>query len=127
MPTQPIADRHRQVFDAVFEAVRDQYVRADYGGADWVALGAAYRGVVAAGQTEDEFAQTLRSLLAKLPPDAARYQTRAERLEQETHDQVNYSGIGAFIAFRRAPQPHIVILSVVEDAPAQQAGLLPHD
>jgi carboxyl-terminal processing protease len=83
--------------------------------------------MVVAGQTDDEFAQTLRSLLEKLPAHAASYQTRAERLQQETQDQVTYSGIGAFIAFRRTPQPHVVILSTIEGAPAARAGLLPHD
>jgi carboxyl-terminal processing protease len=126
-PTQSAVDRHLKVFDAVVAAVRDQYVSADFGGVNWSALGEQYRATVAAGQTDDEFAQTLRELLAKLPPHAASYQTRAERLEQEVQDQVTYSGIGAFIAFRRTPQPHVVILSTIEGAPAQRAGLLPHD
>jgi carboxyl-terminal processing protease len=127
VPTRPVAERQLQVFDALFSAVRDQYILADYGGVDWTGLGIQYRAVVAAGQSEEAFAQTLRSLLEKLPPKSASYQTRAERLEQETRDLVNYSGIGAFIAFRRTPQPHIVILSTIEGAPAQRAGLLPHD
>src|SRR6266540_3966865 len=118
VPTQSAAERQLKVFDAVFAAVRDQYVNADFGGVDWNGLGAQYRATVAAGQTDDEFAQTLRSLLEKLPPHAASYQTRAERLEQETQDQVTYSGIGAFIGFRRTPQPHVVILSTIEGAPA---------
>src|SRR5258706_13254107 len=121
VPTQSAVERQLKVFDAVFAAVRDQYVSADFGGVDWTALGAEYRAKVAAGQTDEEFAQALRDLLAKLPPHAASYQTRAERLEQETQDQVTYSGIGAFIAFRRTPQPHIVILSTIESAPAQRA------
>jgi carboxyl-terminal processing protease len=127
VPTRPVSERQLQVFDALFSAVRDQYILGDYGGVDWTGLGVQYRAVVAAGQSEEAFAQTLRSLLEKLPPNSARYQTRAERLEQETRDLVNYSGIGAFIAFRRTPQPHIVILSTIEGAPAERAGLLPHD
>jgi carboxyl-terminal processing protease len=127
VPTQSAVERQLKVFDAVFAAVRDQYVSADFGGVDWTSLGAQYRAMVAAGQTDDEFAQTLRDLLAKLPPHAASYQTRAERLEQETQDQVTYSGIGAFIGFRRTPQPHVIILSTIEGAPAERAGLLPHD
>jgi carboxyl-terminal processing protease len=127
VPTQPVAERQLEVFDALFEAVRDRHVSADFGGTDWVGLGSQYRALIAAGQSDEVFVQTLRSMLEKLPPNTATYQTRAERLEQETRDLVNYSGIGAFIAFRRTPQPHIVILSVVEGAPAQRAGLLPHD
>ena len=42
-PASP-TERQLSVFEAVFKAVRDLYIRADYGGADWSALGTQYRG-----------------------------------------------------------------------------------
>lgn len=127
VPTLAATDRQLKVFDAAWEAVRASYVRADYGGVDWDALGAQYRPRVEAGQSEDEFVATLRAMLAALPNNQASYQTRAERLEQETADTTTYHGIGAFISFRETPAPHVVILAVVENSPAQAAGLKPHD
>jgi C-terminal processing protease CtpA/Prc len=127
VPTQSAAARQLGVFDAAFAAVRDQYVRSDYGGVDWNAIGAQYRTQVAAGLTDDAFAGLMRAMLAKLPPGAASYQTRAERLAQDTGSGTSYSGIGAFIAFRKTPQPHIVILATIEGSPAAAAGLAPHD
>lgn len=127
VPTVAATDRHLKVFDAVWEAVRDDYVRPDYGGVDWEAIGGQYRPQVEAGLTEDAFVATLRAMLAELPNEQAIYQTRAERLELETANTTTYQGIGAFIAFRETPAPHVVILAVVEDAPAERAGLAPHD
>ncbi len=127
-PTQiSPTERQLNVFDAVFKAVRDQYIRADYGGADWSALGTQYRSQVAAGESDDAFAQTMRDMLAKLPAGAASFQTRAERLALDTNTTTSYFGIGAFVSFRKSPQPHIVILSTINDSPAAKAGLQPHD
>ena len=119
--------RQLTVFDAVFAAVRDQYVRADYGGVDWNAIGTQARRVVAAGETDDAFEQTLRALLDRLPQGGASFQTRAERLAFDTSNSASFYGIGAFVSFRPSPQPHIVILSTINDLPAQKAGLQPHD
>ncbi|MCC7362549.1 MAG: PDZ domain-containing protein [Anaerolineales bacterium] len=127
VPTIAATERQLTVFDAAWEAVRDQYVRADYGGVNWDAVRALYRPKMQAGLSDGDFALTLRAMLAALPNNQAVYQTRAERLAQETTDSTTYHGIGAFIAFRQTPAPHVVILAVVEDSPAQRAGLAPHD
>jgi carboxyl-terminal processing protease len=128
---QPTSDssvgRHLRVFETAWTAVRDQYVREDYDGADWEVVGETYRARIESGLAEEAFAQTMRDMLAELPEGKAIFQTRAERLEQETADATQYQGIGAFIAFRDRPQPHVVILSVIRDSPAEQAGLRPHD
>ena len=129
-PTSAASDsnRHLAVFDAVFNDVRDQYVRADFGGVDWSAIGAQYRSQVAAGQTEEAFAQTMREMLAKLPAGGAIFQTRAERLALDTITNTgSYFGIGAYVSYRPSPQPHVVILSTITNSPAAKGGLQPHD
>jgi carboxyl-terminal processing protease len=127
LPTPDPLARHLSVFQLAWEAVRDQYVLADYGGVDWEAVGQKYRARVEAGLTADEFARAMREMLAELPEGAAAYETRAERLEADTTNAQVYYGVGAFIAFRAEPEPHMVILAVVEDSPAAQAGLDAHD
>lgn len=126
-PTAASTERHLSVFEAAWEAVRDQYLLADYGGVDWEAVGEEYRAKIAAGLSEDEFTAAMDAMLATLPDDQALYQTRAERLEEETTDQSVYHGIGAFIGFRETPQPHVVILAVIQESPAEAAGLEAHD
>jgi carboxyl-terminal processing protease len=126
-PTSDATARHLTVFEVMWTAVRDQYVRPDYDGVDWEAVGQMYRAKVEAGLDEATFAESMRAMLAELPEGGASFQTRAERLEQETTDASQYEGIGAFIAFRAAPTPHIVILAVIQDSPAEEAGLQAHD
>ena len=131
-PTQPAAasgdaERQQQIFEAVWEAVRDQHLDPTYGGVDWNAVGEEYRAKISAGLPADEFTQAMRDMLGKLPEGDASYQTRAERLEAESTDASQYQGIGAFIAFRVEPEPHVVILAVVEGSPAETAGLQAHD
>jgi carboxyl-terminal processing protease len=127
VPTTAATQRHLAVFEAAWTAVRDQYVNADFGGGDWEAVGAEYRARIEAGVSEDEFVQAIEAMLGTLPANQAIYQTRAERLEEETTDPTVYHGVGAFIAFREMPQPHVVILAVMGDSPAERAGLEPHD
>lgn len=126
-PTPSAAARQLSVFETIWEAVRDQYVRADYDGVDWEAVGQTYRAQVQAGLSEADFAEAMRAMLAELPPGQAAYQTRAERLEAETSNTSTYQGIGAFISFRATPEPHVVLLSVIQDSPAEKAGLKAHD
>jgi carboxyl-terminal processing protease len=127
IPTVDAVEQQLRVFDSLWAAVRDQYVRDDYHGVDWHGRGDEYRARVMSGQSDEQFVQTLREMLSVLPDDQATYETRAQRLAGETVDRRVYYGIGAFIAFRAEPEPHVVILSIVNDSPAERAGLLPHD
>jgi carboxyl-terminal processing protease len=127
IPTIEPTARQLRVFDAAWEAVNEQYVSADFNGVDWPALGDQYRARVADGLSDDEFAAAMHELLDQLDPQQATFETRSERLEQETADRRTYHGIGAFISFRQEPEPHVVILSVIEDSPAEGAGLEAHD
>jgi carboxyl-terminal processing protease len=127
LPTVSATERQLDVFEAAWTAVRDRYVRPDFDGVDWEAVGDEYRAQIEAGLTADGFVAAMRDMLASLPGTQATYQTRAERLAEETTDTSVYHGIGAFIAFREAPEPHIVILAVISDSPAEEAGLAAHD
>jgi carboxyl-terminal processing protease len=127
VPTSNATERHLRVFQTAWETVRDQYVLPDYGGVDWDAVGENYRTQIETGLSEEEFVATMREMLAELPGSQALYQTRAERLEEETTDQSVYHGIGAFISFREEPEPHVTVLAVVRESPAEDAGLEPHD
>jgi carboxyl-terminal processing protease len=126
-PTPDAAARHLAVFEAIWIAVRDQYARPDYDGVDWNAVGDEYRAKVLTGLSEEGFAQAMRDMLAELPPGQAVFETRAERLEAEATDSSRYEGIGVFYGFRLTPQPHVVVLSLMPESPAESAGLEVHD
>jgi carboxyl-terminal processing protease len=75
----------------------------------------------------EEFAALVDEMIAELPDGAARWETRAERIEEDSTDLSNYGGIGAFVAFRAEPLPRIIILSTMPGSPAERTGLRAHD
>jgi len=126
-PTPGGSQRRVETFEALWKAVDQQFVYEDFTGVDWQAAHDETLLVLPGADTEDEFAQAMRGMLDRLPEGLARYETRAERIEAETADPVNYEGIGAFISFRLEPEPHVVLLSIIPDSPADTAGLEAHD
>jgi carboxyl-terminal processing protease len=126
-PTPDASARQLRVQQALWTAVNDNYVHDDFGGADWAAAGDAARAQIEAGLTNDEFEAAMRDMLAVLPAGTVIWETRAERLESQSADTSTYEGIGAFVAVRAEPEPRVILLAVMEDSPAQRAGLAAHD
>ena len=62
-----------------------------------------------------------------MPPDAAIWQSRDERIGLQSTDSRHYEGIGAYVAFRAIPTPRVILLSVMSGSPAERAGLRDHD
>jgi C-terminal peptidase prc len=126
-PTPSNTDRQLKLFEEIYSSVKDQYVLADYGGVKLDDVKKDYETKIKAGMSNADFEKAMKEFAGKMPNGSVVFQTRAERLQAETEDSVKYSGIGAYIAVRKTPQPHVVILSVIKDSPAEKAGLLPHD
>lgn len=126
-PTASNAERQLKILDEIFSAVKDQYVLADYGGVKLEDLKKDYETKIKSGMSNTDFEKAMQEFAGKMPIGSVVYQTRAERLRAETEDSIKYSGIGAYIAVRKDPQPHVVILSIIKDSPAEKAGLQPHD
>ncbi len=115
------------VVEEIRQAVADNFVYSDFGGTDWESEASLARNRVETGLTEEEFAIAMDEMVAALPDGSASYMTRAERVEAEFQSGILYEGIGAFVSFRTEPQPHVVLLSVIDGSPAQEAGLRAHD
>lgn len=116
-----------RTFEALWSAIQENYIYPDFHGVDWQAVRNEYLIRVEAGLTAEEFHEVLRSMIARLPSGAVIWQTRAERIQQAIEDTRTYEGIGAYIAFRATPEPHVVLLSVMPNSPAEAAGLQAHD
>jgi carboxyl-terminal processing protease len=126
LPTTSPSDRQTRVLDAIATAVSERYIY-DAASQGWETGLADSKKKVADGLTTDEFEEAVRGLVGSLPDGSASYQTRGQRLELGMQNTAEYSGIGAFISVRAEPEPHIVILSVIKDSPAEKAGLKAHD
>ena len=116
-----------KVFEALWTHLQDNYIYYETADVDWDALNKKYLDRINSGLSNDEFTTLIQELETELPTGTLTYQSRDERIEAETSDLSTYDGIGAFIGFREDPVPHIILLSVIEGSPAEQAGLKAHD
>jgi carboxyl-terminal processing protease len=126
-PTSDPVARQLRVLEVLSEAIREEYIYEDLDRLNWDAAQADTQAQVKNGLTDDEFEAGLQALLATLPEESAAYQSRDARIQADLQNTAQYSGIGAYISVRAEPEPHIVILSIIKDSPAEKAGLKAHD
>jgi len=116
-----------RTFEALWKNVQDNYIYFDTADVDWDALHTKYTNQIKGGLSNEQFTTLLHDLESDLPAGTLTYQSRAERIKVDTTDNSTYGGIGAYIGFQAQPEPHIVILAVMEGSPAEKAGLQAHD
>ena len=133
-PVLDPAERREQItslqirtFDEMWTLLRDHYVYGDLQGVPWNELRERYRPLIVNLLSREDFPATVRQMLDELPPLAARWETRAERIQEELQDPSAYEGIGAYVAYRENPEPRIILLSVMPGSPADRSGLRPHE
>lgn len=126
-PQTSLQEQQTETFEKLWEHLEENYIYFETSDVNWDALHDQYFQRVEAGLTPEEFSALLEELQAELPQDSLGYRSRTERIEADLADTSSYEGIGAFVGFSEEPQPHIVLLDVIEGSPAEQAGLKPHD
>jgi C-terminal processing protease CtpA/Prc len=120
-------EQQAKTFEALWKNLQENYIYFETARVDWTALHDKYLDRINRGLTSEEFASLIEELEAELPAGSLVHETRAERIERDVADTSSYEGIGAFVGFSEQPQPHIVLLDVIEGSPAQKAGLRAHD
>lgn len=126
-PKTSLPDQQTRTFEAIWKDLEDNYIYFETANVDWDALHDKYLGRIKSGLKADEFTALIQELEAELPEGSLLYESRAERIESDTTDTSSYEGIGAFVGFNKDPEPHIVLLAVIEGSPAEKAGLQAHD
>jgi carboxyl-terminal processing protease len=126
VPTPDVPALQLRTLDVLRATLDEHYVYEDLAQTDWEGIYDEYRSQVESGIDGEQFASGLVEMLSALaaPPVL---QTREERLAQASADSSSYGGIGAFVTLKDTPEPHIVLLSIMPDSPAEAAGLLAHD
>lgn len=120
-------EQQTKTFEALWKNLQENYIYFETARVDWTALHDKYLDRINTGLTSEEFASLIEELEAELPAGSLVHETRAERIERDITDTSSYEGIGAFVGFSEEPQPHIVLLDVIEGSPAEKAGLQAHD
>ncbi len=126
-PSTDRTERQLRSYDAFWEGLQADYIFSAVTDFDWDLLPPQARRKVAAGMSENEFEALLRSLVADFPENTVTYRTRAERIEHDLNDTRSYEGIGAYVSVADDPSPHIILLAVIPESPAETSGLRTHD
>lgn len=127
-PTPTLAplsrDQRLQIFQQVWETVRDNYLYEDYNGLDWEAVRTELQPKIEAAATPEEFYALMRDMIAQLGDDHSRFELPQEVAAQiaEARGQLQYGGIGVSV---RTIDEGGLITRVVAGGPADQAGLRP--
>jgi carboxyl-terminal processing protease len=116
-----------RTFEALWTNLQDNYIYFESTDVEWDSIRDRYLERITSGLTNVEFTELLDELESDLPPGSLTYQSRVERIESDIGDLSSYEGIGAFVGFNEDPQPHVVLLGVIEGSPAEKAGLKAHD
>lgn len=127
-PTELPTVRHLRIFDQLYDLVLQNYLYPDFNGLNWLAWGAVYRELVAAGMTDTEFHGAMAELIGKLDDGHSTFQSPAAAgiTNAIIHGQHQNVGIGVEIA-SRPERNTAVLLDVYPNGPAWNAGLRAHD
>ena len=126
-PKASVQEQQTRTFEALWKDLEDNYIYFKTADVDWKTVHDKYLKRINAGLTADEFDSLMKDVGTELPAGSLAYESRAERIEADTVDTSSYEGIGAFVGFSKDPEPHIVLLAVMDGSPADQAGLKAHD
>ena len=126
-PKTSLQEQQTETFETLWKHFEENFIYFESSDVNWETVHDQYLQRVQAGLTPEEFSTLMDELEAELPEGSIAYQSRAERIEADIADTSSYEGIGAFVGFMEEPEPHIVLLDVIEGSPAEQAGLKAHD
>jgi C-terminal peptidase prc len=128
IPDAETTARHRRVFTDLWTLVRDNYLYPDYNGADWDAIEDEYNARIEVGLSDEEFWLLMDEMLRELDDDHSYFLSPDAVAEQEKlhTGALDYVGVG-LSGNGRPDQGYAVILQVVPDSPAADAGLRAHD
>jgi C-terminal peptidase prc len=126
-PAYSPQEHQERTFEALWARFQDNYIYFERADVNWDSVRDQNLERIQSGLTNEEFTDLLSELESELPVGSLTYQSRAERIETDIADLSSYEGIGAFVGFDEEPEPHVVLLGVIEGSPAEQAGLKAHD
>lgn len=124
---EPIAaDDYPAIFERAWGIVYDNYLRDDFNGVDWEAIGEAYRPRVEAVEGQEEFWDLMESFIAELGDNHSRF-VRPDRFGAEF--DLDLPGDGEFrpwpglIVWPAREDDRFTIWAVCRVGPAADAGL----
>jgi len=121
-------EMQKQVFQDLWEVIRDEYLYADFNGLDWDATYQDYLQRIEAGMDTADFYYAMDEMVYSLGDEHSAFlspQTVAAD-EQEYASGHDYVGIGIWVQFD-PERDHALILLTFPGGPAEAAGIKSHD
>ena len=116
------------LFNQLWQDVRDNYVYTDFNGHDWNAIGDKYKALIKAGLTQKDFYQSMEEMIYELGDEHSRFldPEMVKEEDQAIAGDQNFVGIGALVQPLEDGKSGTII-SVFPNSPAAEAGLRLHD
>ncbi len=117
-----------EIFDELWQIVRDEYLYPDFNGLDWNAIRDDYRSQIEAGMTDDDFYLAMDEMISRLGDDHSVFLNPVEAREEDAIYAGNSDYVGIGVLVSSIPErDRAVILTVFPGSPAFEAGLQPRD
>ena len=119
-------DHRRELFESVWQTVKDHYLYVDFHGVDWQALREQYEPKVMAASSAYEYYGLIADMVVQLNDEHSRFLSPWQAREEYEliTGQTNYVGIGIL---SKPEQYTVLIVYVFPGSPAEQAGLKRRD
>jgi len=116
------------IFEELWQIIKDEYLYADFNGLDWNAIYKEYSELVRTGMRTEEFYLSMDEMIARLGDDHSIYLDPEEAAEEDAQysGNSNYVGIGV-LALAVPEKDWAVIILTFPNSPADLAGLKSHD
>jgi C-terminal peptidase prc len=116
------------VFQDLWETVRDEYLYRDFNGLDWDAIHTEFKEIIRSGLSNDDFYQAMEEMIFRLGDEHSAFYSPEQVIRESAEFQGTYDFVGIGILVSAIPERNRgVIIAVFPDSPAEQAGLKPRD
>lgn len=127
-PQITLIQHQTNVFEGILSQMQESYIHYETSDKDWETLKQTYLDEINKGLTPVQFNDLMTQFESEFGINEVIYISREEKIEaQTTVATTQFVGVGVIISFQADDEPHLTILDVLPDSPAEKAGLQPHD
>lgn len=127
-PQITLTEHQTNVFEGILAQMQENYIYYETGDTDWDALKKTYLDEIKKGLTPAQFNDLMTQFESEFGIEEVIYVSREEKIQSQTIvATTQFVGIGVIVSFQAEDEPHLTILDVLPDSPAEKAGIQAHD
>ena len=118
----------QRVFEALWQAVQQDYLYPDYNGLDWEQVFNEYSRLIEGSLSDQAFYLAMEEMITRLGDDHSVFMGPTDALDEDAEYAGENDFVGIGVLTRFVPERNrLTIIVVFPDSPAEQAGIQPHD